>query len=103
MRAVIDLELVGRDDGGRAVKLALSDIHEDLSAFDGADSAILDADDLAQIAGSLEPGHVALALVYEDRALAAAATQWAGAGGTELYSGGIAIDDLAHVTGERTD
>lgn len=101
---ILDLECVGRDASGAAVPIALADLNDsDLSAFEGAYSGILEAEDLAEIAGALEPGSFAIAIVYEDRALAQAATVWARAGGIELLSGGVDIDDLARIVEEGTD
>lgn len=92
---VLDLELVGLDAQGSAVVLPLGDaVGIDLELFDGVQSHILDEDDLAVIAEELREGQVGLAVVYEDRSLAAAAGAWAQAGGREILSGGIAISDL---------
>lgn len=101
---ILDIELIGRDADGGAVRLARTDVQGstglDLSVFDGVESQILDAEDLAGIAGALEAGQVAVAIVYEDRSLASAAAAWAGVGGTELFSGGIDIADLEHALEE---
>lgn len=103
---VLDLAVVGRGEDAAPIRLSLSDLagaaDADLTAFDGVASGILDADDLSRIAEELEPGDVAIALVYEDRSLAATAAAWTAVGGTELFSGGVAIEDLAHAL-EGTD
>lgn len=94
---ILDLEFV-RVENGAPVRLTLADVEAatgaDLSAFEGAESLILDDDDLAQIAADLEPEHFAVALVYEERTLAVAAGAWTSVGGTELLAGGVDIDDL---------
>lgn len=72
----------------------------DPSLFDGASSGILDSQDLATIASGLERGQLAVALVYEDRSLAAVAEAWASVGGAELFSGGVDITDLDHALDE---
>lgn len=101
---ILDLELIARDDEGAPVKLSFADLQDttrlDLSAFDGAESGILDAEDLAAIASALHEGQIAVAIVYEDRSLAAAAAAWTDAGGTELFSGGVDIADLEHALDE---
>lgn len=98
---ILDLEVLTTDDSGAIATMALADLQStttvDLSVFDGALSNVLDEDDLATIADSLEPGSIAIALVYEDRSLARASAQWVQAGGTELLAGGVDIEDLAAV------
>ncbi|MEO8907985.1 MAG: hypothetical protein ABI310_07910 [Microbacteriaceae bacterium] len=74
-----------------------------MSVFDGAESDILQPEDIAEIAETLNSGGVAIAVVYEDRSLAAAAHAWRSAGGELLWSGGIAIDDLEHALAEPTN
>lgn len=95
---LLDIELIGRDGGGAPVKRPFSDLAGttglDLSVFDGAESGILDSDDLEAIASELRDGQFALAVVYEDRSLAAAAEAWAGVGAVEMFSGGVDIADL---------
>lgn len=101
---LLDVELIARGEAGSPVRLAFSDLGGvtgvDLSVFDGVESGVLDADDLAHIASELTPGQIALALVYEDRSLARAADAWATAGGIELFSGGIDIEQLEHALDE---
>ncbi|MBN9187258.1 DUF6325 family protein [Microbacterium sp.] len=104
---ILDLELIGRDAEGAPVRLSLADLDDidasDLAVFDGVTSGILDADDRAAIADGLEDGQFAVALVYEDRSLASAAAAWTSAGGSELFSGGVAIDDLEDALSEGTE
>lgn len=98
MVEILDIELIDRDGGGAPVKRPFSDLSGttglDLSVFDGAESGILDSDDLEAIASELRDGQFALAVVYEDRSLAAAAEAWAGVGAAEMFSGGVDIADL---------
>ena len=95
---ILDIELIDRDGGGAPVKRPFSDLSGttgfDLSVFDGAESGILDSDDLEAIASELRDGQFALAVVYEDRSLAAAAEAWAGVGAAEMFSGGVDVADL---------
>lgn len=102
---LLDLQVIGRDGGGAPVPLSLTDVQPaaDLTVFDGVRSDILDQQDLTEIAAALEPGQFAIAIVYEDRSLAAAAAAWAGAGGQELLSGGVDIADLERALDEGTD
>lgn len=101
---ILDIELIGRDESCTAAKRSFNDLDGitsiDTSAFDGAESGILDSDDLASIASELQAGQIALAVVYEDRSLAAAAGAWAAAGGVELFSGGVDIEELDRTLNE---
>lgn len=101
---ILDIELITRDNNGAPVTLTFADVQDstrlDLSVFDGVESGILDAEDHAGIASALDPGHIALAIVYEDRSLASAANAWAEAGGRELFSGGVDLTDLEHALEE---
>lgn len=96
---ILDLECIVVDDAGTPATKDLADFQDltdfDLSVFDGAASNVLDAEDLASIAETMEPGWFAIALVYEDRSLAAAGAAWVRAGGEELLSGGVDMEDLA--------
>lgn len=96
---ILDLECVTSNDDGLPVRLRLAEMNgvpqTQVSQLDGIESDILDNDDLARIAAELEPRHFAIAIVYEDRSLAAAAAAWTAVDGYELFSGGVDIDDLA--------
>jgi ethanolamine utilization microcompartment shell protein EutL len=102
---ILDVDVVGRDAHGAPVKLELSALTAtgvDIAAYDGAGSDILDTEDLATVVADLDEGQFALAIVYEDRSLAAAAQAWTAAGGVELLIGGIAVADLEAAL-EQTD
>lgn len=102
---ILDVELITRDSFGAPQKLAFTDLpgitEVDPALFEGAESDILETDDLVGIAEALDEGQVAIALVYEDRSLAAAANAWTTAGATELFSGGIDVAELDRVLTER--
>ncbi len=101
---ILDIELITRNADGAPVKRTFADLDGvtdvDLAVFDGVESGILDAEDLAGIAAELEAGQVALAIVYEDRSLALAADAWTQAGGTELFVGGIDLNELDQALSE---
>lgn len=96
---LLDLEIIGTTSGA-VTRLPLSALHAaeefDLAVLDGAESDILEPDDLAAIAEVLPPGHLAIVVVYEDRNLAGLASAWEAVGGSQLWSGGVDIDDLVH-------
>lgn len=111
---VLDLEVIRRGPDGTGVRQGLDEL--DLggavapSLFDGVESDILDAEDLATIAAGLEPDGFALALVYLEHSLDATAQAWAAAGGVPLLEGGIdpleladSLDSLASSTVPSTE
>lgn len=97
---ILDVEVITLDAEGQALRIPLSDaatyISGDLSGFEGAESQILEEEDLAQIAESLTGDFIAIAVIYEDRSLASTANLVTAAGGSVLWSGGITLDDLEH-------
>lgn len=93
---VLDLEFVRRmPDGSLATVPAGSlDVGADLSVFDGADSGLLDRDDVALVAEGLEEGDVLAVLVYEDLTLNPVLHAWASAGARLVAEGSVDADDL---------
>ena len=93
---VIDLEFVRRAaDGSLAtVPVGNLDLGVDLSMFAGADSGLLDRDDLELVAGDLGTDEVLAVLVYEDLALEPVLAAWASGGARLLAEGPVAADDL---------
>lgn len=95
---LLDVEVVGRAEDGKPLQLALSDLRPaggfDLTVFENAESRILDEEDLAEIAGGLQPGWVAVAVVYEERSMADVVQSWSDAGGALLVSGGVDLVEL---------
>lgn len=88
---LLDLEVV--DAAGTHLELS-ADLLGGLAPFVGADSGLLDADDLAQVAAELHDGEVAVVVVYQDLALDRVAEAFV-SGGAELHSvGGIDIASL---------
>lgn len=104
---LLDIECVRVGESGAPVSFPVTELPAsadlDGSIFDGVDSEVLEDDDLAEIAAGLEPGGFAVALVYEDRTLASAASAWAGVGGVELLSGGVDMEALARIVGEAQE
>lgn len=95
---LLDVEVVGRAEDGTPLHLALADLRPaggfDLTVFEDAESRILDEEDLAEIAGALQVGWVAVAVVYEERSVADVVQSWSDAGGTLLVSGGVDVVEL---------
>lgn len=95
---LLDLEVIELDASGAPARIPLTSLgwsgDFDLSVFDGAESDVLDPDDLAQIAGELTAENRAIAVVYEDRSLSQVADEVARRGGALLWSGGIDLAEL---------
>ena len=98
--SLLDVEIIGAHDDGTVGPLPAESLRTDgefdVRLLDGARSDILEDDDLAAVAEELPAGQVAIVIVYEDRSLAPAALAWESVGGSELWSGGIDVDDLQH-------
>ena len=86
---VLDFAAISKDEDGtvRAVELSEHDDVAELSYFEGAASGLLGDDDVAEAGAALEPGSVAILLVYENT--------WAGPfaaavrrSGAQLVAGG---------------
>lgn len=95
---ILDIELVVRSADGSMQRMALSDAEAGtaLAGLASVETGLLHDDDLAQIGVDLGAGERALVVVYEDRSLAALASQITGLGGREVWSGGIDAADLEH-------
>lgn len=103
---LLDIECVRLDPDAGPVSFPITELTgpegATLAIFDGADSELLDDDDLRQLGAELEPGGFALVIVYEDRTLLPVARAWHAVGGIELLTGGVDLNALDHVleTGE---
>ncbi|MCU0309873.1 MAG: DUF6325 family protein [Acidimicrobiales bacterium] len=64
--AVYDLVAVRKEADGTFSGIALDEIGSSFAAFEGARSGLLGDDDLAEAADALEPGTVAVLIVYEN-------------------------------------
>lgn len=95
---LLDLEIIELGADGLASRRPVTVLEAgddfDLGLFSGADSALLDDEDLALITAELDDESRAVVVVYEDRNLADVAASVASAGGQLLWSGGIDIVDL---------
>lgn len=95
---LLDLEVLAAGEGGVAERQPLQVLRHDggfdLSEFEGAESGLLDEDDLRALGAELGPEELALVIVYEDRSLAPLAARVVEAGGRELWSGGVDPADL---------
>lgn len=95
---VLDLEVVAKDEAGKVslVDPSLIGVGElsQLAAFAGSSSGLLDGDDVAQAGGVVQPGHLAVVLVYENVWTATLAAALGRHGARLVATGQVQVDDL---------
>lgn len=92
---VLDLEFVAKDGDGTVRTVDVGDLgHPALAEFAGSSAGLLDADDLAQVAGDMAAGSVAAILVYEELSMLAVLRAWEAGGAHELSAGTLTPTDL---------
>jgi hypothetical protein len=103
---VLDLVFVRKRDDGTVEGLELTDVDHDgtldLLVFEGVSTGLVDAGDLADAAGVLDPGSVAAILVYENRWAAPLAAALRRGGGQLVADGRIPVPALLAAV-ERVD
>jgi len=95
---ILDMEFIAKDADGMSKKI---DVWEfavpegvDLSAWAGASSGLLDDSDVAEISAAMQPGSVAVVVIYENRWVLGLADAWRRDGARLIASGGLSADDL---------
>ena len=94
---VLDAEFVVNDGGSCRVvptSEASSHLGVDVSAWEGASSGLVQADDLAELASEVDAGSLALVLVYENRWLHGLVGPWRAHGVRIVAEGAVPVDDL---------
>ena len=95
---ILDLRFVVRAADGSFTAVALADLDGDgeldLAVFEGAQSGLLDDDDLAEAASLITPASAAGLLVYENTWAGPFVTAMRDAGGEVLASGRIPATDV---------
>ena len=93
---VLDFALVAKDADGNVAAIELSDLgpEHELQEFDGAASGMLDEDDLAEAAKSLDPDSAAALIVWEDRWAGPIAKAIRDKGGVLLDRGTVPIQGI---------
>jgi hypothetical protein len=98
---IFDMLFVTKGQDGSVVGFEAKDLHDkdvgDFKVFDGASSGLLTDADARQAAESLEPGHSALVIVYENRWAAPFAAAVRRNGGQLLDAQRISPADLIEV------
>ena len=95
---ILDMEFVVSDGDGNARKVDVKELDNpggaNLSAWAGASSGLLDDSDLQQIASAIQPGSVAVVVVYENRWVFSVVNAWRRDGARLIADGGLSPDDL---------
>ena len=95
---ILDMEFIAKDDDGKSRKV---DIWEfavpdgvDLTAWAGASSGLLDDSDVDVISAAMQPGSVAVVVIYENRWVLGLVEAWRRDGARLIADGGLPADDL---------
>jgi hypothetical protein len=95
---ILDMEFITKDADGSSKKV---DVWEfavpegvDLSAWAGASSGLLDDSDVAEISAAMEPGSVAVVVIYENRWALGLVDTWRRDGARLIASGGLPADEI---------
>ena len=92
------MEFIAKDTDGKSKKI---DVWEfavpdgvDLSAWAGASSGLLDDSDVGLISAAMQPGSVAVVVIYENRWVLGMVEAWRRDGARLIASGGVSADDI---------
>jgi hypothetical protein len=95
---ILDMEFITKDADGTSKKV---DVWEfavpegiDLSAWAGASSGLLDDSDVSQISALMQPGSVAVVVIYENRWVLGLVDAWRHDGARLIADGGLSADEL---------
>jgi hypothetical protein len=103
---LLDLVVMRKQPDGSVRALGLEDLGEDgaeARLFDGASSGLLGPDDLEEAAKAVEPGSIAVVLVYENRWAAPFATAMRRDGGRLVAAGRIPVNAILAALDEDTE
>ena len=95
---ILDMEFIAKDADGKSKKVDVwqfavpADV--DLAAWAGASSGLLDDSDVDEIAASMQPGSVAVVVIYENRWVLGLVDAWRHDGARLIANGGIPAGDL---------
>jgi len=95
---ILDMEFIAKDADGKSSKV---DVWEfavpdgtDLSAWAGASSGLLDDSDVGVISAAMQPGSVAVVVIYENRWVLGLVDAWRRDGARLIADGGLSADDI---------
>ena len=95
---ILDMEFITKDADGKSKKV---DVWEfavpegvDLGAWAGASSGLLDDSDVGEISAAMQPGSVAVVVIYENRWVLSLVNTWQRDGARFIADGGISASDI---------
>jgi hypothetical protein len=95
---ILDMEFITKDADGKSKKV---DVWEfavpsgvDLSAWAGASSGLLDDSDVGEISAAMQPGSVAVVVIYENRWALGLVDAWRREGARLIATGGLPADEI---------
>ncbi len=100
---LLDLEVLRRDGDGLVVVEPAQIDDLDLHELEGARSGLLDDEDLATLAGELDPGVRAIVVVYEVLVVHPVVDAWRRAGAQVLAEGAVGLEDLVEALAAREE
>ena len=95
---ILDMEFITKDTDSKSKKIDAWEFAVpggvDLSAWAGASSGLLDDSDVTEIAAAMQPGSVAVVVIYENRWVLGLVDAWRRDGARLIASGGLSPDDI---------
>jgi len=95
---ILDMEFITKDTDSTFKKIDAWEFavpgEVDLSAWAGASSDLLDDSDVTEIAGAMQPGSVAVVVIYENRWALGLVDAWRRDGARLIAAGGLSPDDI---------
>jgi Family of unknown function (DUF6325) len=95
---ILDMEFITKGADGKSRKVDVWEFAApdgvDLSAWAGASSGLLDDADVGEISTAMQPGSVAVVVIYENRWVLGLVDAWRRDGARLIADGGISADDL---------
>lgn len=95
---ILDMEFIAKNADGTSKKI---DVWEfavpegvDLSTWAGASSGLLDDSDIGEISAALQPGSVAVVVIYENRWVLGLVDAWRRDGARLIAEGGLSAADI---------
>jgi Family of unknown function (DUF6325) len=95
---ILDMEFIAKDADGTSKKVDVWEFAApegvDLSAWAGASSGLLDDSDVGEISATMQPGSVAVVVIYENRWVLGVVDAWRRDGARLIAEGGLSADDI---------
>jgi hypothetical protein len=95
---ILDLEFIAKKADGSVSTVPVTELavagEVDLTVWDGASSRLLDDADIAEVGSALQPGGIAVAVVFENRWVLGLIDAWRQDGARLIADGGLAAEDV---------